>query len=43
MQSRDHPVLLSVPEASSLKCLVFRRLDECVSAGLKGCGPPLVV
>jgi 23S rRNA (cytosine1962-C5)-methyltransferase len=27
MQSRDHPVLLNVPETHYLKCLILRRLD----------------
>jgi 23S rRNA (cytosine1962-C5)-methyltransferase len=27
MQARDHPVLLSVPETSYLKCMVLRRAD----------------
>ena len=27
LQSRDHPILVSVPETSYLKCLVLRRLD----------------
>ena len=27
MQSRDHPVLLTVPETHYLKCMVLRRVD----------------
>jgi 23S rRNA (cytosine1962-C5)-methyltransferase len=27
MQSRDHPVLIGVPETQYLKCLILRKLE----------------